>query len=81
MLASPGEVGQRHIKTCTEPQEEEEPLLAIGFRQQSNVDLLAIMPSCGMMAIMESGDVGMSEMVLSSISAGEAVVCSDIVRC
>ena len=92
MLASPGEVGQRHIKTCTEPHEEEEPLLAIGFRQQSNVDLWAIKPSC-VMAMMESGDVGMSEMVLGSISvgmvkresdvgrdSGEAVVCSDIVR-
>ena len=40
MLASPGEVGQMHIKT--EPQEEEEPLSQLVFLQRHNTDLLAM---------------------------------------
>ena len=36
MLASPGEVGQMHIKT--EPQEEEEPLSAIVTLQRQNAE-------------------------------------------
>ena len=40
MLASPGEVGQIHIKT--EPQEEEEPLSQVVFLQRRNTDLLAM---------------------------------------
>ena len=36
MLASPGEVGQIHIKT--EPQEEEEPLSAIMTLQRQNTE-------------------------------------------
>ena len=36
MLASPGEVGQMHIKT--EPQEEEEPLSAILTLQRQNTE-------------------------------------------
>ena len=40
MLSSPGEVGQRHIKT--EPQEEEEPLSQVVFLQRRNTDLLTM---------------------------------------
>ena len=40
MLAFPGEVGQIHIKT--EPQEEEEPLSQVVFLQRRNTDLLAM---------------------------------------
>ena len=36
MLASPGEVGQMHIKT--EPQEEEEPLSAVVTLQRQNAE-------------------------------------------
>ena len=38
MLASPGEVGQMHVKT--EPQEEEEPLSAIVTLQRQNAEWL-----------------------------------------